>query len=103
MSLSNAIKTLQSNIPANEEQAQKFLDSLSQETQKKLIAAIYIGREHIHSTVMREDMDIDSSYTDHIPKEDYARIVYERVGSLDLYFRKLEECAKNSNFDIEEI
>lgn len=103
MSLFKAISSLKSTQILSERDAQAFLDSLQPETQEQLIAAIYIGREHIHSTELRSDVDVSRGYTDHIPKKDYAHIIYEKEGSISLYLSKLEECASKSNFDIESI
>lgn len=85
--------------------AKAFLNTLSPLVQDQLIAAIYIGREHIHSDKLRTDMEINRSYTDHIKNEgdEYARILYEKGQSGITYLDKLQKCAKVSSFNLNDL
>lgn len=100
MSLYNAIEALKAAAPKSEEAAQQFLDSLPQLTQEQLIAAIYIGRDHLHATSLRTDEPISRTTTDHIERGEYARIISEKGKNGITYLDKLVECAKASNFDL---
>lgn len=94
MPLNSAIKNFVT-PPASVEDAQAYLNTLSPSVQKQLIAALYIGREHIHSNELRADMEINRSYTDHINSNDgeYARILYEKGQNGINYLTKLQLCA----------
>lgn len=102
MPLYQVMNSIKTNIPSSRETAQNFLDSLSPSLQQQLIAAIYIGREHIHSSTLREDGDIEMSrsYTDHIGQDEYANILCEKGDNVITYLNKLEECANASGFDL---
>lgn len=102
MPLYHAINALKANIPSSREAAKKFLETLSPSVQQQLIAAIYLGREHIHSSKLRDDEDIEMnrSYTDHIGQDEYANILWEKGNNIITYLNKLDECAKASGFDL---
>ena len=57
MSIINAINSLKNNLPASEADAENFLSGLPLDVQDQLISAIYIGREHIHSDKLRDDIE----------------------------------------------
>ena len=80
--------------------AQSFLDTLSSEVQQQLISAIYLGREHIHSTELRKDIEINRLYNDHITKDQYARVIHDKGENVTTYLNKLESCANASGFDL---
>ena len=102
MPLYQAINSLKANLPSSRGAAQTFLNTLSPSVQQQLIAAIYLGREHIHSSKLREDEDIEMSrlYTDHIGQDEYADILWEKGDNVITYLNKLEECANASGFDL---
>lgn len=102
MPLYQAMNALKANIPSSREAAQKFLDHLPLPVQQQLIAAIYLGREHIHSIQLRTDEDIEMSrsYTDHIGQDEYPNIIWEKGDNVITYLNKLEECANASGFDL---
>ena len=103
MSLSDAIGRLKNHLPQSKEEAQDFLDSIPEDVQTQLIAAIYIGREHIHCSELRKDMEISRKYTDHISKSEYAEIINEKGVNIRTYLSKLEDCARVSGFDINKL
>ena len=102
MPLYQAMNTLKANLPSSREAAQKFLDTLSPIVQQQLIAAIYRGREHIHSIQLRTESDIEMSrsYIDHIGQYEYANILWEKGDNIITYLNKLEQCANASGFDL---
>jgi hypothetical protein len=101
MSLYTIISDIRSAPPRSEAAAAAFLAPLTAVEQQQLIAAVYLGRDHIHSVELRSDVDRTRGATDHISKEDYARILYEKAESLDKYLGQLVACARASNFDLD--
>ncbi len=103
MSIYTVISNFKLNAPRDEESAERFLANLSSLKREQLIAAIYLGREHIHCAELRSDSDIEisRSYTDHITNNEYARILYEKGDNAVAYLDKLVECAKASGFDLD--
>ncbi len=100
MSIYTIISNLRSTPPQSEAAADAFLRPLSPEVRRRLIAAVYLGRDHLHCNEMRADRDWTQAAIDDIPPEDYARILYEKSGSLDTYLGTLVACACASNFDL---
>lgn len=96
----DAIKLLEQEQPKSAEEAQRFLSGLSEEVQEQLIAAIYIGRDHIHANEFIEGAEISRKATDHIAKKEYARILEEKSSSLQLYLGSLKRCAAAGGFDL---
>lgn len=96
----SAYKRLQNSQPNSIQEAQRFLDSLDNDTQAKIVAAIYLGREHLDHNSLRDDVEISTSYIDTISSKEYARIIYEKSGNIEIYLNKLEVCANSSNFDL---
>lgn len=100
MPIYHAISSLKSSAPLSQVQAKAFVDSLSPKVQQQIIAAIYIGRDHIHSEKWNEDVMLSTESINHIPQEDYARIVYEKNDALINYLNSIERCARNEGFDL---
>ena len=105
MPLYAAIQSLKQNLPKSVSASQDFLDTLAPIVQEQLINAIYLGREHIHSSVLIDngDIPINRTYVDHIGNDEYANIIYEKGSNVITYLDKLVECAKNSNFDLNDL
>lgn len=101
MSIYQAIETLRKSVPMSESDAERFLSSLSNKEQEQIIAAIYIGRDHIHESSLRSEGEISRRATDHIPEKDYARIIHEKNSNVAIYLDKLLSCAKQSDFDLD--
>lgn len=101
MSIYTIITNLRSTPPRSEAAAAAFLAALSLKQQQQLIAAVYLGRDHLHSSEMRTDVDLTREAIDHIPANDYAQILWEKADSLDTYLGQLVACASASNFDLE--
>lgn len=100
MPIYTEIDVLRNNPPASEVDAQVFLDSLPPKLQEQLICAVYLGRDHIHSNSLRDDVELSCLATDHIPREDYARILYEKSSCIPGYLESLISCAQQSGFDL---
>jgi hypothetical protein len=103
MPIYSAMNKLKSIIPHSVADAQALLDTLPFDVQEQLISAVYLGREHIHNSNLRDDVDINRSYTDHISKDEYARILCEKGENLIIYLDKLESCAMASGFDLNKL
>lgn len=100
MNIYAAIDKLKSSIPRSVADAQVFLDTLPSNVQEQLISAVYLGREHIHSSSLRDDLEVNRSYTDHLSKDEYAEILHEKGENLIIYLDKLESCATAADFDL---
>lgn len=104
MDIYQAINDTIQNPPRSERDAAALLAKYSADVQEQLIAAIYLGRDHIHANQMDPQFDWTRSATDHIPKADYARIVFEKSSGVDpaaaTYLQKLLSCSKVSNYDL---
>jgi len=77
-----------------------FLNTIPFETQKQLIAAICLGKEHIDVSLWRQDILFSSGYIDDVPIDNYANIFFANRANIIEYLNKTEECAKNSGFDL---
>ena len=100
MAIYKAINTLKTTAPLSQTKSEAFINSLDFTIQKQVIAAIYIGRDHIHSDNWNKDNMLSTNYIDHIPKEDYAKIVHEKNSALINYLDSIERCANNEGFDL---
>lgn len=84
--------------------AQEFLNKLTSREQEQIIDAMYLGRDHIHHNKIREEnLPINDNRLNHIPNEDFARILSEKGRNVDIYLKKIVECAKASNIDLNKI
>lgn len=101
MSIYTIISNLRSTPPRTVADAVAFLATLSPTQQQQLIAAVYLGRDHLHCREMRTDVDLTRAAIDHIPVNNYAQILWEKSSSLDTYLGQLVACARESNFDLE--
>lgn len=81
-------------------QAQAMLSAYSEKVQGQLICAMYVGRDHVHSTELQQPGSTYVGYTDHIPSDEYARIIYEKNSNVATYLNKMLECSANSGFDL---
>lgn len=100
MPIYQAISSLKNSAPLSQPQAQMFINSLSPKVQAQVIAAIYIGRDHLHANKWNEDIMLSTKFTDHIPQQNYAQIVYEKNSALITYLESIERCAQNEGFDL---
>lgn len=100
VSIYSAIQNLKTSLPLSEQGAVNFLSGYDPKTQEQLINAIYLGREHIHSVQLREDVDISCNYVRHISPDEYPQIIAEKGENSVKYLDKLEECSEASGFDL---
>lgn len=100
MPIYNAINNLKIHAPLTLPQATSFMSGFSPKLQQQIIAAIYIGRNHIHSDKWNEDIMLSVDYIDDIPYSDFAQIVCDKNTALVNYLVSLERCAKNEGFDL---
>lgn len=100
MSVYSAIQNLKASLPLSEQGAETLLSGYDPKTQEQLINAIYLGREHIHSAQLRDDIEISCNYVRHISSDEYPRIIAEKGDNCATYLDKLEQCAKASGFDL---
>jgi uncharacterized protein RhaS with RHS repeats len=102
MDIYHAINATIQTPPQDLIQAQGLLAQYPLDAQTQLITAIYLGRDHIHNTEMRDDTDWTRRAIDHIPVEDYAQIVYEKASSdsAKTYLQRLLLCSRASGYDL---
>lgn len=98
---------------ANEAAAQAFLNGYSVDDQAALISALYIGRDHIHSSEIQSDyvpkgIAFDRFFTTGNPPNwpeinpsSFARILYEKRTSLPTYYNAFLRCARASDYSLE--
>lgn len=111
------LEDLLKNIPANQDDANDFLSKYLVDDQCAIISAIYIGRDHISYNTFIEDSEETSAYftpsypygrfytTGNSPRwiiepSDFARIIYEKASSLELYCTAFKRCSDNSGYDM---
>lgn len=81
-------------------QAEAMLSTYSDKVQAQLICAMYVGRDHLHSTKLKQSGSTYVGYTDHISPDEYAGIIYEKNSNVATYLNKMLECSNNSGFDL---
>ena len=104
MSIFDNINSLLHNPRNTEASVQILLNGMTVKEQEQLIDAMYLGRDHIQlQKIRKENLPINSNRQSHIPKEDFARILYEKGTNLETYFASAIRCARNSKIDLNEI
>ncbi len=101
MPIYQAIETFKQNPISTEAQAQLFLNSLHTIVQQQFIAALYHGRDHIHSDRLLTDRPISRLISNHISMDEYANIISSK-GHLNIttYLNKMVQCSSNSGFNL---
>lgn len=89
--------------PVNEQQAESILAKYSEDVQRQLINAMYVGRSNIHNKKLEEPGENYAGGADHIEQNEFARILYEKNSNLKTYLQKVVECSKSSNFDLKSL
>ena len=103
MDIYHAINSVMQNPPRNEQAAASFLAQYPAEVQEQLIAAVYLGRDHLHSSHMREDTDWTRAATDHIKASDYPGILADKESAVQTYLSRLLQCSNASNYDLKKM
>ncbi|MDC4501889.1 hypothetical protein ACT4U9_11830 [Acinetobacter baumannii] len=78
-----------------------FLSQYPTNVQQQFVSALYIGRDHIHYSSLRENTEISSQNYDHIQGSEYSRLIFEKGSNVATYLQKFRECAAASNFNID--
>lgn len=107
--ISVLINSIRKAIPFNSQSAaKKFLSTYGVDDQCALISALYIGRDHIHSSMFNAEYFCNDNRFLHtgnhhkwniIPAE-FPRILYEREGSIIQYYDAFLRCAAGSKFNL---
>lgn len=100
MPLYEEIEDLIQAVPMTQAAAERYLSGLSDKEQQQIIAAIYIGRDHLHSQSLNTNDEISRRCVDHISKDDYAEIISEKGENVATYLKKIITCANASGFDL---
>lgn len=83
------------------EDAKALLNQYTLDEQKKIIAAMYIGRDYLQKDKFDEGHIPSSSEIDHIDQTEYADILYEKgAENFNKYLDSFVKCAKTSNIDM---
>lgn len=83
------------------EDAKALLNQYTLDEQKKIIAAMYIGRDYLQKDKFDEGHIPSSSEIDHIDQTEYADILYEKgAENFNKYLDSFVGCVKNSNIDM---
>ena len=86
--------------PVSEQNAQLLLNKYPEDVQRRLINAMYVGRSNLQRTSLQEPGSNYAGGADHIPKEDFARILYEKNDNVRIYLETVLKCAEASSFDL---
>ncbi|ENR6005631.1 hypothetical protein ACEWMH_000307 [Citrobacter freundii] len=97
----------------NTSDAQMFLQQYSVDDQAALVSALYIGRDHIHSSQLNEDcfnagIPFDCYFHTGgghgvrwlINPAEFATILYEKNTSLRTYYQSFVRCANGSGINL---
>lgn len=110
--ISQLIAAVTPHLPFNnEEAAQAFLVQYNLDDQAALISALYIGRDHIHDSVIQPDYVPSGLAFDRffvtgnsvkwdIEPSNFARILYEKNTNLTHYFTAFLRCVQASAFPL---
>ncbi|MGB6214503.1 hypothetical protein [Pseudomonas mandelii] len=110
--ITDLINSISPYIPfRNEESAKEFLDQYDNDDQAALISALYIGRDHIHDSIIRSDYvpngwAFDRYFTTgrapkwDISPADFAKKLYEKSSNLHMYYTSFVRCTKASNYSL---
>lgn len=73
--------------------AKAFLNDFDYDDQLALITALYVGSSHNHRTELMEDyVNLDRSYCDDIPEDEFAQVLYEKNSQLATYYHDFIVC-----------
>lgn len=112
-SIMDLIDSISPHIPfRSEESAQTFLDRYDIEDQVALISALYIGRDHLHDSIIKLDYvpngwAFDRHFTTgsapkwDISPADFARILYEKNSNLHTYYKAFIRCTQASEYSLD--
>jgi hypothetical protein len=103
MPIYQAINALKSHTLQNKQDAKAFLSSYTPLVQEQLIAAIYLGRDHLDHSKLRSDVDLSRQHASAVPASDYAMIIYDKRINSEIYLNTLVQCAAASDFNLNDL
>lgn len=90
--------------PRSESDVQHFLNYYSDRVQLQFVSALYHGRTHLHATTFciegENPAEVGTLNADHISRNEYARLIWEKGDNVVIYLNTFRNCAYNSGFDI---
>lgn len=103
LSIFNAIVELRDTTITSQQDAESFLRRFPLESQKVIVAAVYLGRTHFRYEEIRDDVDMSTGMISSLNPEEYAKALFSVRNQIELYLNELLHCAQNSNFDLNNI
>lgn len=100
MPIYQALNALLVNPNQTQASAQLLLNRYTPHQQQQIIAAIYIGRDHLDQNTWLPNYIVSSTAFSHIPQSDFARIIEEKSMNMGMYMTTILNCAKSANFDL---
>ncbi|SPX72026.1 Uncharacterised protein [Morganella morganii] len=109
MHIQNLINNIKPLIPFSSEQdANNFLKNYTQDDCYALLTAMYIGRDHIHDSVINHNYNSVLSsgsfnryyHQNTASLNDIPRILYEKNTNLTSYYDSFIRCTMGSNFNL---
>ncbi|MCT9166185.1 hypothetical protein B9X71_07870 [Acinetobacter baumannii] len=99
--LSTAIAQFISSTMNSKNEVNDFLNQYSSDVQQQFVSALYHGRDHLHKSELRQDINISRENVDHIQQNEYSRLIFEKGSNVTTYLQKFRDCAAVSNFNID--
>lgn len=103
MSIRNALLELRNLNITSSQDTENFLQRYSPDMQKMILAAVFLGRYHLHKEELRDDIPMDTSGMDGLTLAEYPQKLYQIRNNVGLHINSLLHCADNSNFNLENI
>lgn len=103
LSIRNALLELRNLNITSPKDSDRFLQRFSPDMQKIILAAVLLGRDHLHKEELRDDIPMDTSNMHSLFFDEYPQKLYEIQSNIELYINSLIHCAENSNFNLENI
>lgn len=103
LSIRNALLELRNLNITSSQDTKNFLQRFPPDMQEIILAAVFLGRDHLHEEVLRDDIPMDTSGMHGLSFDKYPKRLYEFRGNIELYINSLIYCADNTNFNLENI
>lgn len=103
LSIRNALLELKNLNITSFQDSENFLQRFPPDMQETILAAVLLGRDHLHKEELRDDIPMDTSGILGLNLDEYPKKLYEIRGNIESYINSLTHCADNSNFNLDNI